>query len=244
MKSSTQRCLFASAATAIAILAATPAFAQDAPAEEEAGISDIIVTAQRREENSQNVPISVSSFNAEQLAERGTTDVSRLEGLVPGFTFGRSGSDARPSIRGVRTENVGVNGDTTIGFFIDGIYQSRASQATLSFVDIERVEVARGPQGTLYGRNTFGGNIAISTAKPDLREYSGGLDFTIGQNGRYRGEGFVNAALSPTVGLRIAGAFEESDGYVKNDNPLGNNLFDDSSRYIRASLLFQLSNDK
>ena len=237
MKISKMR-LLGTAAPLAALLVTTTLHAQE-NATDGGGIEEIIVTAQRREENLQNVPISVSAFTGDQLKAQGTTDISRLENIVPGFQFGRSGPDARPAIRGVRTENVGVNGDTTIGFFIDGIYQSRASQATLSFVDIERVEVARGPQGTLYGRNTFGGNIAISTAKPDLREYSGGLDFTVGQNGRYRGEGFVNAALSPTVALRIAGAFEKSDGYVKNDNPLGNNLFDDDSRYIRASLLFQ-----
>ena len=100
-------------------------------ADESSGIGEIVVTAQRREENLQNVPISVSAFNANTIKEKGLTDVSRLEGLVPGFTFGRSGVDARPAIRGVRTESVDVNADTTIGFFIDGIYQSRASQATL-----------------------------------------------------------------------------------------------------------------
>ena len=233
--------LLCSAAVLMTLGAPQMAAAQTAApaAEDEGGISDIIVTAQRREENNQNVPISISAFSAEQLKAQGTTDISRLENIVPGFTFGRSGPDARPAIRGVRTENVGVNGDTTIGFFIDGIYQSRASQATLSFVDIERVEVARGPQGTLYGRNTFGGNISISTAKPNLDEYSGGADFTVGENGRFRGEGHVNAALSPTVALRIAGAFEESNGYVKNVNPLGNNLFDDKSRYVRGLVLFQ-----
>ena len=116
--------LLASAAPLAAVLATTPVYAQTAP--DDQGISDIVVTAQRREENNQNVPISISAFTAEQLKAQGTTDISRLENIVPGFTFGRSGPDARPAIRGVRTENVGVNGDTTIGFFIDGIYQSRA----------------------------------------------------------------------------------------------------------------------
>lgn len=217
---------------------ASPIYAQSAPSEQ-SGITEIIVTAQRREENLQDVPISVSAFTAEQMAERGTTDISRLEGQVPGFTFGRSGSDARPAIRGVRTENVGVNGDTTIGFFIDGVYQSRASQATTGFVDIERVEVQRGPQGTLYGRNTFGGNIVISSAKPSFDGYFGGIDVTVAQNGRIRTDAFVNAALSDTVALRIAGSYEKSDGYVKNVNPLGNNLFDDDNRYVRGSLLLQ-----
>ena len=230
--------LLASVIPMVAALVATPALAQDTPTEE-TGIADIIVTAQRREENLQDVPISVSAFNAEQLRAQGTTDISRLEGLVPGFTFGRAGSDARPAMRGVRTENVGVNGDTTIGFFVDGVYQSRASQATTGFVDVERVEIQRGPQGTLYGRNTFGGNISITTAQPSLKGFFGGADVTVGENGKFRGDLFVNAALGDTVALRLAGSYEKSDGYVKNVNPLGSNLFDDDNRYFRASLLFE-----
>jgi iron complex outermembrane recepter protein len=230
--------LLVSAIPAITLLGGAPSIAQDAPAAKP-GLEEIIVTSQRREENLQDVPISVSAFSAEQLKAQGTTDISRLENVVPGFQFGRSGPDARPAMRGVRTENVGVNGDTTIGFFVDGIYQSRSQQATLSFVDIERVEIQRGPQGTLYGRNTFGGNIAISTAKPSLDRFKGGVDFTVGQNGRYRGEVHVNAPLSETLAFRLAGSFEESSGYVKNVNPLGNNLFDDKTRYARASILFK-----
>jgi iron complex outermembrane receptor protein len=237
MKISKMR-LLATTAPLAAVLLSTPSYAQEETSDS-AGIEEIIVTAQRREENLQDVPISVSAFTAEQMAARGTNDISRLEGQVPGFTFGRSGSDARPAIRGVRTENVGVNGDTTIGFFIDGVYQSRASQATTGFVDIERVEVQRGPQGTLYGRNTFGGNIVISSAKPSLEGYFGGIDLTVGENGRFRTDAFVNAALSDMVAIRIASSYEKSDGYVKNVNPLGNNLFDDDNRYVRGSLLLQ-----
>ena len=239
MKISKMR-LFATTAPLAAMLLSTPAYAQE-EASDESGIDEIIVTAQRREENLQDVPISVSAFTAEQLAERGTTDLSRLEGQVPGFTFGRSGSDARPAMRGVRTENVGVNGDTTIGFFVDGVYQSRAGQATGSFVDIERVEIQRGPQGTLYGRNTFGGNISITSAQPSLEGYFGQADVTVGENGRFRGDLIVNAALSETVAIRFAGSYEKSDGYVKNVNPLGNNLFDDDNRYVRGSILFKPS---
>ena len=124
--------------TTILMTAAIPnvSYAQStAPAaveDDTTGIDEIVVTAQRREENLQDVPISVSAFGAKQIAEKGLTDVSRLEGLVPGFTFGRSGVDARPAIRGVRTESVDVNADTTIGLYVDGIYQSRASQATFA----------------------------------------------------------------------------------------------------------------
>lgn len=230
------------ATTAIVVASAMPStsYAQAGTTAEEnaGGIEEIVVTAQRREENLQDVPISVSAFGAEQIVAKGLTDASRLEGLVPGFTFGRSGVDARPAIRGVRTESVNVNADTPIGLFIDGIYQSRASQATLGFVDLERIEVQRGPQGTLYGRNTFGGNMSIETAKPDLTEYYGGADVTIGENSQIRMTGYVNAPLSDRTALRMAVGYEKSNGWVKNVNPAGGNLFDDDNRYVRASLLF------
>jgi iron complex outermembrane recepter protein len=214
--------------------AATPPAAQD-----DRGVETVVVTAQRREENLQSVPLSVSAFSAAQIKARGLTDASRLEGSVPGFTFGRSGVDARPAIRGVRTENVGVNGDTTIGFFIDGVYQSRAAQATLGFVDLERVEVLRGPQGTLYGRNTFGGNISIATAQPKLDTFSGGLDLTIGENNKIRVEPFVNMPFGENAALRISAAFEKADGWVKNINPSGNDLFDEDTTYVRGALLYR-----
>lgn len=236
---------FAIGVSSIALGIAVPAHAQDSAASaepatsESEGIGEIIVTAQRREENLQDVPVSVSAFDADDLLARGTTDIGRLEGLVPGFSFARSGQDARPAMRGVRTENVGVNGDTTIGFFIDGVYQSRAQQATQSFVDIERLEVQRGPQGTLYGRNTFGGNIAITTAQPELDAIRAGLDVTVGQFGRFRTDAFANIPVTDTLAVRIAGSFERSDGWVKNINPLGNNLFDDKNEYIRGTVLWE-----
>jgi iron complex outermembrane receptor protein len=203
------------------------------------GIDEIVVTAQRREENLQRVPISVSAFGAEAIQEKGLVDMSRLEGLVPGFTFGRSGVEARPAIRGVRTEAVGVNTDTVIGFFIDGIYQSRTSQGTLGFVDLERVEVQRGPQGTLYGRNTFGGNISIITAQPRLGEALMGADVTVGDNNLIRLSAFGNAPLSDNLALRLVAGYEKSDGYVKNVRLPDNGLFDDDNTFGRASLLFE-----
>ncbi len=235
--------LMASAAT-IALLstpcvvmaqAAAPAAADDR------AVETVVVTAQRREENLQSVPLSVSAFSAAQIKARGLTDASRLESNVPGFTFGRSGVDARPAIRGVRTENVGVNGDTTIGFFIDGVYQSRAAQATLGFVDLERVEVLRGPQGTLYGRNTFGGNISIATAQPKLDSFSGGMDVTIGENNKVRVEPVVNLPIGETAAVRLSAAFEKADGWVKNINPNGNDLFDEDTAYVRGALLLRPS---
>ena len=235
---------FAQTVPAASAPATTTATASTDPeAEPASGIADIVVTAQRREENLQTVPISVSAFNSAEIAKKGLTDISRLEGLVPGFTFGRSGTDARPAIRGVRTENVGINADTTIGFFVDGIYQSRASQGTLGFVDLERVEIQRGPQGTLYGRNTFGGNISVVTAAPKMDRMLGGGDVTVGSNNQIRVTGYVNVPLSETVAVRFAGGYEKSNGYVKNINPAGGNLFDNDDTYARAAITFKPSSD-
>ena len=205
-------------------------------------LTTITVTANRRIEDQQKVSVSVTALSAEKLAERNIFDISQFEGLAPGFTFGRSGSDARPAMRGVRTEAVQQNADPTIGFFVDGIYKSRPSQALASFVDLERVEVQRGPQGTLFGRNTFGGNIVLSTAKPQLNETSGEASLLLGSFKRVRAEATVNLPLGPTVALRIAVAGEKADGYVKNDFNPGADLFDQDLRYLRASLKYKPDN--
>lgn len=225
------------AATAVSSLAATsPAFAQAATpaAAADEGLAEIVVTAQRRVENVQNVPIAVTVLSANALDRNDVRDLSRVEVLTPGFSFGRSGSDARPAIRGVRTENVGVSGDPTIGFFVDSIYRSRASQANEPFVDLERVEIQRGPQGTLYGRNTFGGNVSVTTARP-TDDLSAAVAVTYGSFDRIRGDGYVNVPISETVQLRVAGLREKMDGYVKGATP-DLDIYNRDTTYGRATL--------
>ena len=221
------------------------AFAQTAPAAPAADtgeLSTVTVTATRRIEDQQKVSTSVTALSAEKLAERNIYDISQFESLTPGFTFGRSGADARPAMRGVRTEAVQANADTPVGFFIDGIYKSRPSQALASFVDLERVEVQRGPQGTLFGRNTFGGNIVLTTAKPELGETSAEGSVLLGSFKRTRAEAVANIAAGKTVAIRFAAAVDKSDGYVKNDFNPAADLFDEDLRYFRASVRFKPDN--
>ena len=197
-------------------------------------LGDIVVTAQRREERLQNVPISISAFTAGDLKRTGTDDIARLNQTTPGFNFGKSGFDARPAIRGVRTENVAGNGDPTIGFYVDDIYQSRAVQAGQPFVDVQRVEVARGPQGTLFGRNTYGGAISVITAVPgDALDY--GAEVLVGNYSRVLTQGFVSVPVSDTFGIRLAGSRETRDGFVKNIVVKGNDLYDKDSSFFRAT---------
>ena len=227
------------------LFTAGAALAQTAPETPQAGIPAlevVTVTATRRIEDQQKVSTSVTALSGEKLAERNIYDISQLEGLSPGFTFGRSGADARPAMRGVRTEAVQQNADTTIGFFIDGIYKSRPSQALASFVDLERVEIQRGPQGTLFGRNTFGGNIVLTTAKPELGENSAESSLLLGSFKRSRIEFAANVAASNTVALRFAAAGEKADGYVKNDFNPAADLFDQNLRYFRGSVRFKPDN--
>jgi iron complex outermembrane receptor protein len=223
--------------TLVVVSGATAVPAQEAA--QESGLEEVVVTAQRREENLQSVPLSVTAVTSATLEQRGIRDLSQMEGLSPGFTFGRSGSDARPAMRGVRTENVGVNGDTTIGYFIDGIYQSRAQQALAAFVDVERVEIQRGPQGTLYGRNTFGGNVSVTTKQPKLGELQYGFDLTGAEYSRARLDGFVNVPLGDRAALRLAALYDKSDGWVENDFNSGADLFDQDMKYVRAALRFE-----
>ena len=185
----------ASLSAMTAFLLAGPAFAQTTAATQTApetsgGVEDIVVTAQRTEQRLQDVPISISAFSAEDLKRSGTDDITRLSQNTPGFSFGRSGLEARPAIRGVRTENVAGNGDPTIGFYVDDIYQSRAAQAGQPFIDVARVEVLRGPQGTLFGRNVFGGAVSVVSALPS-KDFDFGGDVTVGNYSRVGVTGFV-----------------------------------------------------
>ncbi|MBY8826285.1 TonB-dependent receptor [Sphingomonas colocasiae] len=224
------------------ILAIAPAHAQDAapaPAEdaatEEQGVADIVVTAQRRDERVQNVPISITALSGADLERAGVSDVSRLEQVTPGFTFGRSGSDARPSIRGVRTETVNATNDPSIGFYLDGVYQSRAQQALIPLVDIARVEVQRGPQGTLYGRNTFGGNVSVVTNLPTTDRVLGGASIRASNFDTQQYEAYLNLPASDTLAFRFAGARNRSDGFVKSTANPRISLFDRNEWLGRAS---------
>ncbi len=201
---------------------------------EEGGVAEIVVTAQRKAERLQDVPIAITAITTDTLRRNDIRDLSRVEVLTPGFSFGRSGSDARPAIRGVRTENVAVSGDPTIGFFVDNVYRSRASMANEPFIDIARVEVQRGPQGTLYGRNTFGGNIAVASATP-TDELGGGVNLIYGSFDRLSGEAYVNVPVTEGVALRVAGLRETMDGYVKGTTR-DLDIFNRDTSYVRTSL--------
>ena len=174
----------AMAGVAISAMIAAPAFAQDAQADD-GGIAEIVVTAQKRAENVQDVPIAISAFTAEAMQERGVTDVSSLSNLAPNVTldagtpFSGSGAVLAAYIRGIGANDFAFNIDPGVGVYLDGVYLARSVGANQELPDVERVEVLKGPQGTLFGRNTIGGAISIVTHTPgDKFRFVG--DFTTG----------------------------------------------------------------
>lgn len=210
---------------AVAAVAA-PTWAQDAdkqaPNGQEAAapadLGDIVVTAQRRSERLLDVPVAVTALSGDALQRLGAQNVSRVELATPGFTWGSQGSDSFPAIRGVRTSLVSAQTDPVIGFYLDGIYQSRTQQQSIPLFDVARVEVLRGPQGTLYGRNTFGGNISIVTSDP-TDEFAVGINLDKGNYDSARIDGYINLPITDTLQMRVAGVFQRHDGYVKSTTP-------------------------
>ena len=213
--------------TTAAIAAAAPAHAQ---------VDEIIVTATKRAESLQDVSLSVSALGEEQLELAGIDDVSRLELIVPGVNFAFAGNDAKFNVRGANSSNTFGDNASIVGAFVDGVYTNRASQQTRALYDVERVEFLRGPQGTLYGRNTFAGALNIITNRPELGESSAGIEATYQRFDRLTGEAFVNVPLSETVALRVAGALDKGDGYITN--LAGPDIGAQDERSIRASLLW------
>jgi iron complex outermembrane receptor protein len=197
--------------------------------------ADIVVTAQRREERLQDVPLSIVAVTGKELRDKDIRDITRLEQIVPGLRIGRSGDAARPAIRGVYTEAIQATSDPRIGFYIDEIYQSRLQQTTAAFVDLERVEVQKGPQGTLFGRNSLGGNIALTSARPKDRFDAGGAAL-YGSYNRTKLEGFINLPIATGIALRVAGALDRHDPIYKSRVRKAASIGDLNYQFLRGSL--------
>jgi iron complex outermembrane receptor protein len=200
-----------------------------------AALEEVVVTAQRRSERLQDVPVAVTAISSATLARNHIDDASRLQFVTPGFTWGQQGSDSFPAIRGVRTSLVSAQNDPVIGFYLDGIYQSRTQQQSIPLFDLSRVEVQRGPQGTLYGRNTFGGNISVVTAPP-TDTFSAAINGEYGNYNQEKFDGFVNVPLSNTLDVRLSAVHLSHDGYVTSTTTPDVRLADDDENAERIEI--------
>jgi iron complex outermembrane receptor protein len=210
--------------------------AANAPEEPDSALGDVIVTAQRRAERLQDVPLAVTAITADDLSRSRIFDASRLQLQTPGLTWGQQGADSFPAIRGVRTQLVDAKTDPVIGFYLDGVYQSRTQQQSIPLFDLARVEVQRGPQGTLYGRNTFGGNISVVTQEP-TKELSAGGSLSIGNYSLKQGDAFINLPINDWLSARVAGYHSDHTGYVTSTVNPQIHVADEDQNAVRGSLL-------
>ena len=224
---------FSVASTLMLSLLSTAGFA--APLEE------IIVTAQKRETNLQSTPIAITAFGADQLQDRGINGAEDLQYYVPGLTFGKTVTrTSQVTLRGVGAENINPGGDPGVAVHVDGAYQQYTGYIAQDFFDVERVEVLRGPQGTLYGRNATGGSINIITKKP-TEELEGSISLGMGNYSQNKFQGVISGALVDSKVLgRLSIESNKRDGFTKNIAN-GKDLDDKDFTALRGQLEFRLS---
>ncbi|MBN8819951.1 MAG: TonB-dependent receptor [Sphingomonas sp.] len=205
------------AGSALATLMASPVFAQSSESSDDFGVADIIVTAERRATSLQNTPISIVALTEELVAAKGIEDLQDLSRFTPNLSItpsrGGGNNAANFVIRGIGGGG-GITGERGVGLYIDGIYMPRTSGAVLRVLDIDRIEVLRGPQGTLFGRNSTGGAIRIFSKQPD-QEAAGYLRGTIGNMDRHDLVGMINLPLGEGLAIRAQGAYLDQDGFVQ-----------------------------
>ncbi len=226
--------------SAVALALCCNATAQ-AQTQETLMLEEVVVTAQKRSESVQDIPLAVTALSSDMLDERGITDMASLVSAVPAMHFGQAGANTRITIRGIGTEQTTVTGDPGVAFHIDGVYQARSSAGNALFYDLARVEVLRGPQGTLYGRNATGGSVNLISKEPE-NELNGHIEAQAGDYDQQRLQGVLNMPLADDkLLMRISAQYENRDGYYENLTPGADDIQDVDSLDLRAQFSYLAS---
>lgn len=245
------------AASSLLAFCPIAALAAEDPASAESGVAasneasdgtgtgdDIVVTAQHRSESLQKTPIAISAFTGETMAERGVVSAVSLQTQVPGLTIApQVFGNLQVFLRGVGSTANMQSGDPAIAVNVDGVYVARTNSTAGLMFDLERVEVLKGPQGTLYGRNATGGAINVITAKPSFDRVKGYMAVDAGNHGAFQAEGALNVPIGDTLAARFAVKWAKHNGYLKavaNGAGLkGNDRQDQDEIAIRGQLLWK-----
>ncbi|WP_234180496.1 TonB-dependent receptor [Sphingopyxis sp. NFH-91] len=211
------------ATAAMVVCPASAASAQKAggepPAASSGGLEEIVVTARKREESMQDVPASISALSASELDRRFDSDVRDFADSSPNIVIDDTqqgpGGVAAVYIRGIGVADVEKSVDPAVGVVFDDVYIGQSSGSLLKAIDIDRVEVLRGPQGTLFGRNATGGVINLARSRPTY-DLTGKARITYGRFDSWKVEGVASTGLSDNVAVKVSGAYEKSDGYIFN----------------------------
>ena len=240
---------------------ATPAFAQDNPPDqqattpsptEQASVDEtaqdqgetIFVTAQGRRQLLQDVPLAVQAVGGEQLQNSGASDIRQLNQLAPSLLVSSTGTEANGSarIRGIGTVGDNPGLESSVAVFVDGVYRSRSGIGLNELGEVDRIEVLRGPQGTLFGRNASAGLLHIITRRPEFDDFGGFAELTYGNFDQVRAAGAVNAPLSANLAGRIDAVYLRRDGFYRVDNPVNGTeerVNDRDRIFVRGQLLYE-----
>lgn len=211
--------------------------------EEKLAIETVTITARHKVESLQSTPIAVSAFGSDQIKNDHINGLEDISSRVPGFQMNAYNA-AEPELfmRGIGSDIESAGAAAAIGMYIDGVYISRGTSAAMDLYDLESVEVLRGPQGTLYGKNVVGGAINFITKRPIEGEAESSVEMTAGDYGLFETKGYVTGSISDNVAGKVAVVAGKRDGYGKNTHT-GNDA-NDSERYsVRGQLLFTTSDD-
>lgn len=204
---------------ALALAIAVPS----APAQQ---IEEVIVTAQKREESLQSVPMAVSAFTGEGLTDLGVTATQQLQAVTPGLVFSRTGPGAQPFLRGIGTRLAQNGMEPSVALYIDDRYEPLFQTMMFELADVERIEVIKGPQGTLYGRNATAGAIRVITR--DVSDtFEGQVTASAGNYDAYGLSGTLNVPLTSTLGTRLTAMVKKRDGFAENLIPGTRSEIDD-----------------
>ena len=205
-------------------------------------LEEVIVTAQKRAENSQDVPLSIQAFSASSMEKLGATELNDLAQSAPSFNIGGiDGSQSHIGIRGVVDYGRNVGVDARTGIYIDGVYQGRSFSSNQPLLGLESVEILRGPQGTLFGKNTVSGAINLNTKNP-TEEFEGKLTVDAGNYGAFGGAAYLSGALADNLFGSISVGRNARDGYYDNIT-LNREVGDASQDSVRAKLRYVASED-
>ena len=226
-------------AACLALAVPSLAFAQEAPQAEDASDGEIVVTAQGRSQLLSDVPVAISAVSAETLQNSGANDIRQLNQVAPSLLVSSTGSEANGSarIRGIGTVGDNPGLESSVPVFIDGVYRSRSGIGLNELGEIDRVEVQRGPQGTLGGRNSSAGLISIYSKKPSFT-FGGSSELTYGNYDFMRGATSVTGPISEQLAFRVDGVYVKRNGFYRDDQN-GHDVNNRDRYFLRGQLLFE-----
>ena len=205
-------------------------------------LEEVVVTAQRTSESIQDVPIAVSAFSAEMLQSRQIDTFSDLQFNVPNVSYSKANfSGNNFQIRGIGTLLTATSGDSGVGMHVNDVYLNSPRIFETEYYDMEQIEVLRGPQGTLFGRNATGGVVNLKTARPVIGETLYDIDLGVGNYDHQRVKGSVNIPIGDTMALRLAGIHLDREGYT--DNLLGGDVDGRDQWSARASFRWEIGDN-